>query len=625
MDVAETPASCESVEGALTRGRESLDAGDIAGAWTIYAKALRSFPNEERLLLAAADTWVAAVDQARLDDFPADERREIEALLIEQRDCSVSPPVFHHRIAAQHSSGLKGHLKRAASALEPVLVRLAEDGPSLNVVLMLLLLRSKLAGVGQARISELHRQQFKQFSVGDLAIPYSVMFHRADFSANAQDLGRLAAEEREKILAGDWPLTHVLLALWLAPHAFRDLPPGWSALAVGNRLTETSDEEEVKSARSLALRLNGEAHRRLSREGLYGNAAAFTDALNALATERARLEGGSARSAHEKRLERTLHQAINAGWNKAAVAAPMLGRLRRKPKAAICVSGQLRGFRQSLETWKRSLLPALDATIFVSSWSRIGRAGAEPFRYVLPFEGSRFQHEYRAIGTEIGLPEMQERYPSLFAELDRSGFVEKDELSRIYDTPHVHLDDDSNQPFDSFTNPEKMHFKIEQCFHMAEASGEEFDLVIRIRPDKPVEILALDWRDLVGATRGQALLYSETPMGVHFGALEIGDQFAVGGMDASRIYHETWSRAPRLAAFGLRMFHPEFTGHVSLAQICWLHGIEVRKAPIRFGKLQDPEALGADAIRIALLADAAARGDSMDRRLIAANEQDLRA
>jgi hypothetical protein len=303
----------------------------------------------------------------------------------------------------------------------------------------------------------------------------------------------------------------------------------------------------------------------------------------------------------------------------------MLLRLRRKPKVAICVSGQLRGFRKSLETWKRSLLPALDATIFVSSWSRIGRAGAEPFRYVLPFEGDRFQQEYRAIGTEIGLPEMQERYPSLFEELNRSAFIEEEELSRIYDTPHVHLDDDSNPPFESLTNPEKMHCKIEHCFHMAEATGEEFDLVIRIRPDKPVGIVALDWRDLTEATRGKGLLYTESAMGVHFGALEIGDQFAVGGMEASRIYHETWSRAPALARFGLRMFHPQFTGHVSLAQICWLHGIEVRKAPIRFGKLQDPEPLGADAVRSALLADGAARRDSIDRRLMAAIEQDLRA
>ena len=104
---------------------------------------------------------------------------------------------------------------------------------------------------------------------------------------------------------------------------------------------------------------------------------------------------------------------------------------------------------------------------------------------------------------------------------------------------------------------------------------------------------------------------------MHYGALLVGDQFALGAPDPARIYAQTASRSDELSRFEMLKFHKALTGHVSHAQVCWLHGIEMRKVPVRFGKLQEAEPLSAAAIRAALAADSAGRDNHIDRQLVA--------
>jgi hypothetical protein len=616
--------SAETEDQSVEQARALVESGNLLRAWRIYAEAVRHNPKSERLLAGAADLWVTAVDRGAIASWPDNQRRDLEEDLILQEACPTSPPILAHRISAQHSSNVERHMEKAAASLQPRLQAMLSEGRgNANLVVMLLLLRSRLDGIGQEQISALHRDHFKSFRTGDLAIPYSVMFHRPDYQRNVDDIAAMVREAGRDVTDGSWPLTHLLLAYWLAPEAFADLPGDWSASAVRARLDCLVDDQELASARSLAARFDGDEHRAIAATGAFGDADSFIPMMDELAERRAKL-ATAAGSEAGARLESNAHRAVNASLNLLVGRAPALASLRRKPKVAICVSGQLRGFRQSFETWKRLLLPSIDATIFVSSWRRIGRAGAEPFRYVLPFEGKHFVDEYRAIGIELSLGGMQERYPSLFVALEEGGSINEGDLSEFYGTPHVHLDDDQSSPFVEMTNPEKMHCKIEHAFRMAEASGQQFDLIVRIRPDKPVKLVGMNWNDMREEGR-QPRLYSENAMGVHYGALEIGDQFVVGGPDAARVYHETWSRAGSISRFGLRMFHHELTGHVSLAQMCWLHGVEVRRAPVRFGPLQDPEPISASAISAALAADSNGRMDDIDRRLIAANGLDLNA
>lgn len=613
---------------AIAEGRALSAAGDHLEALRHFATALERHGESENLLTAAADVWVVAVDAgARFEGW--DGRHDFHQRLIRQGDCDVSPPIFQHRNAAQHSSGVQGHLAKAAGVLEPALALTMEAGSiHRNDVLMLLLLRSFLNETHQQRISELHRKSFSEFSPGDLALPYSVMFEPTAFNRNISDLADLATHEGSRLLDGSVPLIQLLLLQWLVPDSLSALPGNWAAQAIRARYARgIVVGEEAAAARSLVVRLGGEAARELAGQLAPGESEAFAAAIDhAQAVRAAFLPSDRKAERARARIAAKSWTAVNAARNLVAARAPTsVPAIRRRPKVAVCISGQLRGFRATWSGLKRTLLAGIDATVFVDSWMRIGRSSAEPFRYVLPFEGKRFVARYREIGIELGLPALEQRYPALFANLAHIDTVTEAELAELYDTPHVHLDDERDPRFIGFSNPEKMHFKIEACHRQVLSSGERFDLIVRIRPDKPAALVGFDWADMVHATARAPLIYCESAMGVHYANLSMGDQFAVGSADAMRVYAETFSRADGLSRFGLHLFHRELTGHVSLAHMCWLHGIAVHRAPVRFGPFQDPAPLSSAIILAALETDSFGRNDAMDRKLIDAVARDISA
>jgi hypothetical protein len=158
---------------------------------------------------------------------------------------------------------------------------------------------------------------------------------------------------------------------------------------------------------------------------------------------------------------------------------------------------------------------------------------------------------------------------------------------------------------------------------MVMAQKQEYDLILRIRPDLSIRFLAFDWNDLV-SLRESPVVFAERPYGVHYGALLAGDQFAVGGVEPMRMYSETAVRAPKVSRFHLAKYPRALTGHVSLAQNCWMHGVDVRKCPIKFGSLEHPSPLSARVIEECLLIDSETRMDSVDRNLLTAIAADLR-
>ncbi len=295
----------------------------------------------------------------------------------------------------------------------------------------------------------------------------------------------------------------------------------------------------------------------------------------------------------------------------------------RKLRIAVCVSGQLRGYAGPFRSWRNTLLRDVEYELFVDSWERIGRSGAEPYRSVLPFAGERFAQCYREAGLQRGLDGIRQRYPNLFQTLAETGRIAEAGLRDFYMTPHVHLDDEIMAPFAAYSNQEKMHSKIQSCFEMAMATGREFDLVVRLRPDKPIRDLCFSWQELLDACRSRPVLFADRPFGPHYAGLMIGDQFAIGSPAVMEAYSRTWTVHRPIAACDLLKFPRTFDGHVSLAQVCWLHGIDVGRAPIRFGSLQDAERLGSIEIIECLKRDAEGRMDRLDADMIEAASRDL--
>ncbi|KAH2824724.1 hypothetical protein KXV85_000457, partial [Aspergillus fumigatus] len=169
-----------------------------------------------------------------------------------------------------------------------------------------------------------------------------------------------------------------------------------------------------------------------------------------------------------------------------------------------------------------------------------------------------------------------------------------------------------------------MHSKINSCFEMAMTAGREYDLMVRLRPDKPIRHLCFSWRELLDVCRSKPVLFADRAFGAHYAGPMIGDQFAIGTPAVMEVYSRTWTTHPQIASCGLLKFPKAFDGHVSLAQVCWLHGVDVRRAPILFGPLQDAEHLDSSAILQCLSADAAGRMDRLDVEMIEATTEDIK-
>ncbi|MDB5686674.1 MAG: hypothetical protein JWR77_1263 [Rhizorhabdus sp.] len=595
--------SATSPDARLTHIQANIDDGRYEAALAALAPLLDRGGDDAAFLKAGAIAAVACLDgRPLLPDWPERDRDALLLALIEQPGADPSPPALHHHIVSQHSAGIDV-IDAIAIALRPTIERrLAQGEPERNLVLLLLLLRDSIDWIAQDRLSGWHRRYFAAFRYDDLAIPYNLMFEPRRFRANREDVRALGVND-----PANPPANH-LFASWLT-----DSPVTARPIALGR--DSPSDREALHS---LAVHAANP-----------GQAPSLQIAALAEEVARTRATLRTACAGHEagwsdRLLTARSWQVLQAARCAIAGKAPFVAKAGRRLKVAICVSGQLRGYRAALASWRRNLLPGIEPHIFVHSWRKIGRAGAEPSRSTLPFAGPTFTERYRTICHDMGLAAFRERYPTLFRGLDDGGTVGEAMLERVYRTPHIVLDDDGVAPFAGWSNQQKMHAKIEACFDMAVAQGD-YDLIVRLRPDKPIGLIGFSWASLLRVCRSRPQIFADHAMGVHFATLMIGDQFAISAPEPMAVYSRTASLYDRFASHGLLRMPAELTGHLSLAQMCWLHDIAVGRLPMRFGALQDPERMAAADIDECLRADAAGRMDRIDRLMIDAIAADLKA
>ncbi len=567
---------------------------------------------------ASADTHIETT-HARADHYR-------QVLL--QNDCAARPLIFHHGVASLLTSDNARAARAVSAAVSPTIRAMLADGPPGRALLIFLLVaRSYLEDiVPRAQLSRWHLEAFPFFARADLALPYSVMFNAHHFAMNRADLLQrycTAAQIRDAEPA--LGLRHLLLLEWLgAPSAFSDprnrdlLDSLQRALPAANYADDKT--AETAAARSLILRhwKPGSVLDKDTAEALGLGAAVVK-----VAAARSAAASTIAPPSPLARIEHRPFQALHAARNLAAHYAPFLARRDRAIRVAVCVSGQLRGYRTALATWRRILLPHVAHDVFVHTWARIGRAGAQPFRAELPFDGTAFCAAWRNFGTLEGYEAMQARYPALFAALDVGGTVSENALRQTYKARAVVVEDESAPAFAAFSNQDKMHYKIWAAHRLAQDSGAEHDLILRIRPDYGLRLAAFAWADLAQACRKHALIWVERPLGVHYGSPMIGDQLALGAPEAMSVYSSAWKTYPALARLGFSAAPESFEGHVTLAQTTWLNGVETRRLPLKGLGLLEPERLPAAAIRKALRRDTAARDDAIDRALLQANAQDM--
>lgn len=593
---------------ALEVAEAQLKDGAALPALRTLASALEQTSDEALYLTAARALIKASEDPAPLkawDGFDSLARR-----LLHHSPCPAPMLTLAHEAASFMTSGNPDAIRALVAALADV-VRAELDSdqvqnPHFKNVLIFALTTRVLAGdwLDQARLSRLHLEWFEHVTAQDTALPYSVMFNPDLFGQNRDELLAAYWPEGDATRLHQLPPDRVLFFSWLAGRdAFEDAQ---TLTAYLDRFLP--DEVHAPAARLLVLR--------------YG-AALSTDQLTAwgldalaplIPTPQPR---PTPNRTGANLLDKKPYQALHAGLHRYAPA--LAG--RRKQRVAICLSGQLRGYEAALETWRAGFLRSIEPIFFIHSWDGIGRSDAQPFRYVLPFEGPRFCEAYREVTLSLGYEAMQARYPALYTALGEGNKADAEALKALYATDNVVLEDDKGPKFDGFTNQHKMHYKIHAAGQMAQAAGD-FDLHMRIRPDLATGLVGFNWADLREASAAHDRLFAEKPYGLHYDNLMIGDQCAVATPEVMARYAGTWEHFPKLAQAGLALCPDSFTGHVSLALSAWTQGLDVARMPMRFGTLQDATPLPAPEILRALQADS--RGDSSDHALIAAINRDIR-
>ncbi len=623
------PAS-DSLAKALSSGDALITGGQALSALRHFDRLLGEHATSAAAFEGLVKALLVAVADESIQRFG--EAAELEALLqrlILQEHCDLKPPTLARTIAGLHVTDAHATVASLGKLLSGALMAIHAEGRiNRNSVLLLLLLRdAQRDWIADEEVRELHLAWFPRFELEDLTLPYNVLFGSGPARVNRIELCGLAQQPGcLKNQAGACSVMHLLyLEMVTGIRLFQGADDLLQILKQRQQSWDRS-AHSAAAARSLIVR--------------YGTAAdpAFADYLDALANEHPPpitgtqlpvlpvlappAAGVSARGELlTERLQSRLWQGLQAARSTVGRHVPHL-RLGRRLKIAVCVSGQLRGYQQAFASWQRAFLPTFDHTIFVHSWESIGRSGAEPTRYILPFEGTHFAKQYRETCLRIGFDAVKAQYPGLFAALAESGRTSAEEVGAFYGTEHVRLDDDRAAPFAGMSNPQKMYTKIEAAFDLALQSGQEFDLMIRLRPDKPIRTMAFGWSDMRELCATTPTLFADHPLGMHYAYAGIGDQFAIGGLEAMTVYSRTASTHPRLAAAGLFQCDRAFTGHFSIGQVCWVHGVRVEKVPMRFGLLQEAKPLGTQAILECLAADSAGRVDDIDRRLVAAARAD---
>lgn len=254
-----------------------------------------------------------------------------------------------------------------------------------------------------------------------------------------------------------------------------------------------------------------------------------------------------------------------------------LRRFYRSPggrrRIAVCMAGQLRGFRQ---TWPgtQDALAGWDTTVFVSTWHEIGAGVGSSdivFRLLPPTVVQRLPDNLLRRSTFEGC------FPNVFNVMMESSSVTREELVQTFDTPFVRLHDEREFERDHCeARPTLQHRgdynQAKMFFTMSDANatkaahelehGFVFDAVLRLRPDRQLSHLAAV--DVERAIEHRMVstdyLY---PGGV-------GDQIMLSSSEIADLYGDVWRQ---LQVHGHSTYLPGASG--LWAEHLLAHGVDV--------------------------------------------------
>ena len=263
---------------------------------------------------------------------------------------------------------------------------------------------------------------------------------------------------------------------------------------------------------------------------------------------------------------------------------------KKKLKIAICISGQLRGYREAFKSWQKFGFNSHDIDIYASVWRNTGRRKIQKSHLNRIFH-ERFEKVFRDYTSGKSDQEIAYLLPSLYKYFDVDVPITERDIIDTYSPEKFEIIEDSN--FSDKDNKFKMHFMIERSFSLID-DPEKYDLLIRVRPDKSLDNFNIDWEDIYSTLDDKTILVSN-PCKIHsVVGFVMDDQFAVGKPNPMREYFTTFRKCQeKEGVFKSEEYH-QFRAHMSLFLSLVEQSINVQtitdfERDIAWGELLDAE------------------------------------
>ncbi len=234
--------------------------------------------------------------------------------------------------------------------------------------------------------------------------------------------------------------------------------------------------------------------------------------------------------------------------------------LTKRLKIAVCISGQLRGYKKAYETWDKFNFQKHDVDMFCCFWDNIGTK-----KIARDHMGRIFDKNFSELFIEITEGKSKEEifniFPQLHLYLEKPNYITEEEIKSFYSTKNVKVV--KEEDYLEKSNSYKMHLMIQKSYELI-SHPEEYDLIIRIRPDKLLNSFDIEWNDIL-TNLNNTQLYSDIAPSIHRNiGLFMGDQFAVATPEVMDVYSKTFEKILKRKGVFLENSYGQFKPHTSL-------------------------------------------------------------